>query len=48
MMRLPFGPVASRHEAYETAEKDNRVIAVEAMMMKYFMIVILFCSFCSS
>lgn len=44
MMRLPCGPVPSRHDAYETVERDNSAIAVEALMTNHFMDVILFCS----
>ena len=44
MMRLPFGPVPSRHDAYETVDKDSSVIAVEALMTNHFMDVILSCN----
>jgi len=40
-MRLPFGPVLSRHEAYEPDEKDDNANIVEAPMMNHFMITIL-------
>jgi len=43
-MRLPFGPVSSRQDAYEPVENDNRAIAVEALIMNHFMIEILSCS----